>query len=330
MRSVIVVVAVAVLSASCAAPLASEAPPAAKMAALVSNIEVTGNPAKMPDEERVRLEASVARVLAAGGRIIPALLDEISRAHDVNRRLVLVKTLYIIIDLPHSDDATRAGYYKRILAASEKLLASARGSDRYTGALLAALPRKSRIVPVAISMLEDPDKANREFAAALLKGIVPADRGFRADGSPAERAAAVKRWKKWWRRNHDREFYYAPMANPILRSLRAETARIARSAGPYPLEIVDGKGSGVPGVIVTYSYYFNTPDGIGKNLKHQDVTDSQGKVLLALEKVPSGTKFMGAQIIISKVGYGKRSLRIMPHFLTPNSFGLRVTLEKTP
>ncbi|MCD6404407.1 MAG: hypothetical protein J7M19_01115, partial [Planctomycetes bacterium] len=261
MRYVTIAVAVAMLSASCTVPSASKTLPAAKTAALVSRIEVTGDPAKMPDEERVRLETSVARVVAAGPVMIQALLDEISRISDVNRRLFLVKTLYIIVDSQDPDDAARTGHYKRILAASNKLLASDRSADRYTGALLAALPRKSRIVPVAISMLEDPDEANRAFAAALLKKLATADRGFRANGTPAERAAAVKRWKKWWRSNRKREFYYAPMANPVLRSLRAETSRIARSAGPYPVEIVDEEGNGVPGAIVAYSYYFNTPDG---------------------------------------------------------------------
>ncbi|MCD6406092.1 MAG: hypothetical protein J7M19_09720, partial [Planctomycetes bacterium] len=66
------------------------------------------------------------------------------------------------------------------------------------------------------------------------------------------------------------------------------------------------------------------------NLKHRGTADGQGNVLLAVETVPSGTKFLGAQMIISKAGYGKQSLRIMPHFLTPNSFGLCVTLEKIP
>jgi hypothetical protein len=295
---------------------------------LVAGIEVDAPLAELSSEETAALEAAVTRVVMAGADVVRPLLDEIAGTPEANRRLVLFKALYLTVDGLPRDSADRQPSYAAIEKTAARMLSSRDGGDRYMGALLTALPRRSDIVPTAVDMLTDDEEVNRGFAIAVLGQVTGRDLGFRADGAEDERAAAAERWRQWWKANRKREIYYQPPSNPVLRGLREEYYRISSMVGPYGLEVVDSRGEAVAGAVVAYSYHFASPGGVGKTKKYRASTDANGKALLAAEKAAPGLRFRGAEVIVSSLGYGKASLLVPPHLLTPNSFSISVTLEK--
>ena len=315
--------------ASCAGPSARRIPPAPdKAGELLSAVQAAGPIQELSDDERLALETAAWRVLAAGAPMVAPLLEEIRRTSDQQRRLVLIKILFLTVDRMRGPVTGRDVYYRQIEKTGRALLASSDSLDRYTGYLLISIPYRSEAVPTAIRMLEDEDAANRGFAIAVLKQVTAVDLGFRAAAAENERKAAVGRWRTWWRRNKGRDMYYQPAANPVLQGLRLDTHRVSRTAGPYPLEVRDGDGNSVPAAIIAYSYHFTTPDAIGKNVTHRATADGKGKVLLAAESAGEDMRFIGAELIVSRMGYQKAALTLAPHFLTPNSFSIVVTLEK--
>ena len=323
MRRTIALLSMLLVSASCTTT-GKEATPAQQ--ALLSAVQIDEPLADMPQADLARLETAAAGVLARGREMIPPLLEEIFASDEPERRLVLIKILHLTVeDVP---SAEREAYDRKIEKTARRLLSGSESEDRYAGLLLTALPQESRLIPAAVGMLEDPDEDNRAFAVSVLGQVAGRDFGYRADGTLTERRAAVERWRRWWRENRDRQLYYQPPANPILLGFRAETNRITSTAGPYAVEVRDEEGLPVSGAVVAYSYSFTTPDGIGKIIKGREMTDNKGRALTSGERVVSGFRYLGAQFIVSRIGYEKARLQVLPHFLTPNSFDINVTLGK--
>jgi len=324
MKRILVVLPVLLIAASCTMP-AEKGTPAQQ--AVIGAVEVDGPLREMSPAEIAAMESAAVRILARGPSMVEPLLAEIEAVDNPDRRLVLTKILHLAVEgIPSASG--REIYHRQIEDTARRLLGSHQSADRYAGLLLVGLPQESRIVSAAIDMLADADADNRAFAISVLRLVSGRDFGYRADGSGDERKAALGRWRQWWRKNRNSEIYYQPAANPILMGFRAETSRITSSAGPYPVSVTDKDGNPVPGAVVAYSYSFSTPDGVGKIIKGREMTDGDGKTLTSAERVVSGLTFMGAELIVSRMGYRKANLRIMPHVLTPNGFPVDVKLEK--
>ena len=323
MKRALMVLPVLLIAASCTMPAEKGTP---TQQAVISAVGVDGPLIEMSHAEIAAMESAAVRILARGPSMIGPLLAEIEASDNPDKRLVLIKILHLAIDgMPSA--AGLETYHRQIEGTARRLLKSNQGADRYAGLLLMGLPQKSRIVSVAIDMLGDADEDNRAFVISILNQVSGRDFGYRADGSSNERAAALDRWRQWWRKNRERDVYSQPSANPVLLGFRAETNRITSSAGPYSVAVTDKDGNGVPGAVVAYSYGFSTPDGIGKVIKGREMTDPDGKVLTSGERMVSGLTFMGMELIVSKRGYKRASLRISRNILTPNSFPVDVKLE---
>lgn len=318
----------AVLFASCTGTSGSKIPPpTGRSAQILAEIEINDALDKLSDEQKGRLEIAASRTLAGGKAMITPILGDILNTGNQNRRLVLVKILFRIVDSIPADSPDRDAHYADIENAARRLRKSKLPGDRYMAVLLVALPQHSQLIPSAIRMLADDDEGNRAFAAKVLQQAVSLDMGYRPSASLLERKAAIARWNKWWRKNRNQDIHYLPMGNPVLRGLRAERSSIRRSAGPFAFDVLDENSSPVPGAVVAYSYYFGTPDGVGKIKKHQAATDREGKALLAYEGLASGMRFLGAEILVSKIGYQKQAYRLRPNILTPNTYSITVALE---
>jgi len=328
MKRMICTICTAVLVLSCAAPQkGASTAQYRESAALLAAFALEGDPAKMPDAEKVALETVAIKIAASGPGMVAPVLADIQSNRDGNRRMALVKLLAMIEDQMPSDSPARAESARRIEQSGRKLLASSDAADRYAGAVLLALPTKSELIPAALRLLEDEDAANRAFGNVVLRQIAQIDLGYNPDAPQADRAGAAKRWRQWWEENRERAFYYMPSANPVLYAITSESANIARRAGPYALEVIDQGGAPVAGAVVMYSYYFTTFDGRGQKFEQRLSTDDNGRALLGGETVVSGMKFVGAQIVVSKSGYKEVPITLSPHVLTPNSFSVSVTLE---
>lgn len=302
----------------------------ARGAAFLQALNVGGKPAALSEPERIALESAALRVVATGADAVGAILADLENNRDANRRDVLVRLLNAILDRMPANAPERAGVDKQIADASKQFMASREPSDRYLGARLAALPSRSMLVPAAVALLSDEHPANREFAAFILRQVAQADLGYDPAAPEAQRKAAAKRWKSWWQKNKGNTFYYShtPMANPLKQALTAEMANIARSAGPYPLEVRDNTGQAVPEAVVAYSYYFTTYDGRGERKSERTVTDAGGKLLLGAQAAAPGMRFVGAEIIVSKAGYKQEAVRLLPHLITQNSYMVKITVSK--
>ncbi len=155
------------------------------------------------------------------------------------------------------------------------------------------------------------------------------DLGYNPSAAPEARKAALDRWKSWWRKNSSNRVYYSQtsMANPVRQAFVAQTAEIARQAGPYALSVVDRDGKAIGGAVVAYSYYFTTFDGTGEKRGDRVTTDADGRLLMGHETVAAGMRFVGADVIVARAGYDQEAIHLLPHLLTPNSFSIVVTLE---
>ncbi len=324
MTRVLVVLAALLACAGCAASVSVAAPARSPM---LADLELDKPIHELSPGEVARLESSAASVLSEGPEMIDAILEEIRLADNPQRRLMLIRMLHLALeDIPSAAD--RLAHNRNIERSARRMLSDQDGDIRYAGLLLMGLPQESRVVPTAVEMLEDPDEDNRRFALSVLVQVAGRDFGFRPGGDAAERRAAVDRWKSWWRENRSRDVYYQPPANPILMGFRAETNRITSNAGPYAVQVRDEEGNPIPDAIVAYSYSFSTADGIGRVINGRETTDAHGRALTGGERVVTGFQYLGAQLIVSKIGYQREALRILPHFLTPNSFSIEVVLER--
>ena len=328
MKRLLLVVAAASVLVSCAAAEKSIVPAGpSRPAQLLALFQVKGDPAGMSDADRVALESAAIKMVAAGSKMVEPVLSDIRANSDGDRRKALIKLLVLIEGRMAGNSSERTEADKRIERSAEKMLQSGNASDRYAGAILMALPTQSRLVEASLRLLDDEDAANRSFGNVMLRQIADIDMGYSPDAAPADRKAAVKRWCEWWGQNKDRAFYFMPKANPVLSSIMTESARIALQAGPYEVEVSGPDGKPVDDVVVAYSYYFTTFDGRGEKHQERLGTDANGRVLLGRQTVVTGMKFVGAQIVIVKMGFKDMPLIISPHVLTPNSFAIAVTLE---
>lgn len=327
MRRLTLLAVLVLLAAGCVGAGGAGSERASRGRTLLGAIEMDGPLEEISEIQASRLEDAATRVLLAGPAMIGPILDEIVAEKNQNRRLVLIKLIHLSLEnLPSEKD--RQVYYDDIRRTARRLLASKDPLDRYTGALTTALPRHSMILPTAIDMLSDPHLDNRAFAIAVLSQAAVRDMGYRPDAAPRARSAAVKRWRKWWRKQKKRDIYYKPPSNIIIRGLRVEYNRISTTAGPYAITVTDSQGNPIEGTVVAYAYRFTTPDGMGKTHKQRAATDSHGKMLTTGKRVGAGRRFKGVQLIISKMGYEQVNLWVAPRFLTPNSFSIEVALEK--
>ncbi len=316
------------LFVSCAGPSASlREKPSAESSQVLADLRVSGPLQDLPLGEKIRVESAARRIVAAGDRMVDPLLAAIEDTREPESRMVLIRVLSLVLDSFPSDRESNKVYYDEVAKAGRRLLGSTDASDRQAGLLLTSLPRRTRLTEASIEMLEDSDEGNRNIAATLLVEIAQVDFGYDPSAAASDRKPAVKRWKSWWRRNKSRTFYSTPMANPLLQGFRAESLAVSRQAGPYSLEVTDPEGKPIEGAVIAYSYYFGTPDGIGKQARHQGVTDSAGKVLLAVDRFSAGLRFLRGDVLVSKLGYAKRPLAILPNLLTPNSFYIQVSIE---
>lgn len=327
MRRLTLFAALVLLAAGCAGTGGARSDRVSRGRAFLGGIEMDGPLEEISEAQAERLEDTSTRVLLAGPAMIEPILDEIVADKNQNRRLVLIKLIHLSLENLASEK-DREIHYDDIRRAAKGLLASKDPLDRYTGALLTALPRHSMILPTAIDLLSDPHRDNRAFAIVVLSEVAGRDMGYHADAAPRARLVAVKRWRKWWREQKKREIYYKPPSNAILRGLRVEYNRISTTAGPYAITVTDSQGNPIKGTVVAYAYSFTTYDRMGKIFKERTTTDSQGKVLTAGHRVVTGMRFKGVQLIISKTGYKPVNLWVAPRFLTPNRFTIEVALEK--
>jgi HEAT repeat protein len=53
-------------------------------------------------------------------------------------------------------------------------------------------------VPALIELLDDPDPGVRLTASQALRDLTGRDTGYRAYGTPEERARQVAEWRSWW------------------------------------------------------------------------------------------------------------------------------------
>jgi hypothetical protein len=327
MRKLSVVIFTIALCASCVTTDSSRSfGERSHICTLIAAVEADAPLNELSQDEAARLEERARAVLVNGSQAVAPLVDAIGDEREQNRRLALLKVLFLLVD--DASVEARKDYYVEIDKAARTLLGSDSRDDRYMGALLISLPTDNRFIPHVIDMLADPDEDNRSFAIAVLREIAARDMGFRADAPTDERAAAVKRWKSWWSSNRKREIYKQPPANPILRGLRFESSRIASNAGPYAVRVSDAGGEPIANAVVVYKYFFTTADGIGKTFQKRGASDERGKALLGAEAVTRGAEYIGAEIIISKRGYKQAGLKITRRLLTPNSFDVDVTLER--
>jgi hypothetical protein len=70
---------------------------------------------------------------------------------------------------------------------------------RRAAALACAMKEDKAFIPNLISLLEDPQRPVSFAAHAALKDLTKQDFGPAANASPKDRAAAVARWKEWWK-----------------------------------------------------------------------------------------------------------------------------------
>mgnify|MGYP001411141085 CR=1 FL=1 len=294
---------------------------------LVSELSVPADPASLPDAERINLEGTAVKILAAKTAAIAPLLASLEDNPSGDKRMAIIRLLAMIVNrLPEGD--ARADTSALIEKAGARLMKSSVAADRHAGAILMALAAKSQLMPAAIELLDDDDLSNRTFAIRVLSEVANIDLGYFPAADASARKEAVKRWRYWWRQNENRAFYYMPDSNPILSALTSEAASIARSAGPYQLEVVDPDGNAVPGAVVAYSYFFTTFDGKGDKLQERTSTDENGRVLMTGKVVATGMQFVGAQVIIAKAGWRESGLTLAPHVLTKNSYTIRATIER--
>jgi hypothetical protein len=70
---------------------------------------------------------------------------------------------------------------------------------RRAAALACAMKEDKGFVPNLIALLEDPQRPVSFAAQAALKDLTKQDLGPAANASPKDRAAAIARWKEWWK-----------------------------------------------------------------------------------------------------------------------------------
>jgi len=330
MKKTLIAILVSLVVISCAQSKKVLPPPPAKAVSLLSQLHVDCPPAAMPDADRIALETACLRVVGSGPVMVSAILSDLETSRDANRRGVLIRLLAMIAGRLPSDPKEREPYDNTILAMSRRMLESKDSSDRYIGLQLTGLPARSLMVPTSIRVLEDDDTAMREFALATLQAATGLDFGFKANAPEDVRKAAVKRWKSWWSKNKDKEMYasHAPSADPVLAAFNSELDDISRLAGPYSLVITEKETKKpVEEAVVAYSYRFISFDNRDILKKEHAVTDNNGRLLMAAEKVAAGTRYTGADIIVSKAGYKQETITLFPHLLTPNSYTVEVALE---
>jgi len=134
-------------------------------------------------EQRMETAGRLARF---GEYAVPTLMDGLT-SPDVPVRVTSAYVLGMIGD-PRSYDALhRATYDSTIDVRYEAATALLRGGD-------------DRGLPVLVHGLEDADPRVRAKAILVLHGRTGEDFGYRPDASPADRQAAVARWREWMSR----------------------------------------------------------------------------------------------------------------------------------
>lgn len=330
MKKALVALLVSVLAVSCATTEEEKPRSRAEKSALLGALEVSGPLEELSDAARINVESAALKIVAAGNSVVPAILDDIETNDDPYRQAILVRILARILGRMDPNTAERKEQDALVNAAGNRMLRSSSALDRYTGANLAALPIKSQLVPASLRLLEDSDRDNRRFAALILSDIAQTDFGYDPDAPARERGAALSRWKGWWAKNKSRRVYYSHTAagNPVVAAFEAEAAAVSMRAGPYALTVTDKSTKApVQGAVVAYAYHFTSFDGRGRKKQHRSATDGNGKMLLGEEITVTGERYLGAEVIISKAGYRKEALRLMPHIFTANSFTVKVALE---
>lgn len=76
-------------------------------------------------------------------------------------------------------------------------LQSENPSDRIAAAVDAGNRKVTSMVPLLVDRLEDPEPDVRFAAIGALQRITGQDLGYRFFAPPAERSAAVARWRQW-------------------------------------------------------------------------------------------------------------------------------------
>jgi len=131
--------------------------------------------------------------------------------------------------------------WKAVLAIGEpaipelkKLLSDRGGTVRVRAAVLLYRLGEASALDSLAALLESKDEEARRKAAAGLLAFIGAPAGFDAAASEARRAAAVRRWKTWWKANREKAIKRTPMRTlygvVVRADLRAQLVAVSLTA----------------------------------------------------------------------------------------------------